>query len=129
MAFEPGRYINEQRKARRVRFRKSVFAKTLYLVEYLPCETFAITALRHAMYQPVFERSETAAAAPCGHRPAQLIRFAGTEPGRHNGKLHDLFLEDRHTQCARQYVLDVRAGISYRFLAIAALQIGMNHIA
>ena len=41
---------------------------------------------------------ESAAPPPRRHRPAQLVRFARREAGRHDGQLHRLLLKDRHAE-------------------------------
>jgi len=46
--------------------------------------------------------------------PAQLVRLARCESRRHDGELHDLLLEDRHAERARQHALDRIAGIGDR---------------
>src|SRR5450631_4375329 len=46
--FQPGGDVDEQREARAVRLRKSVFPKPQYLIEYLLRKTLRISALQHA---------------------------------------------------------------------------------
>src|SRR3954462_5302347 len=98
--FQPRRYINEQRKGCRMRFRKTVFAESEDLLIDLPRERFRVTAFRHAVDQPLLELFEPTLAAPRGHRGAQAIRFAGREARSDDRKLHHLLLKNRHAERA-----------------------------
>src|SRR3954466_2045389 len=129
MAFQPGRDIDQQRKAGRMRFRKAVFAEA----EDLPVEGIGefggVAVALHALLELVLELLEAAAAPPGSHRAAQAIGFAGRESGRDYGELHDLLLEDRHAQGSLENAPDLAARVLNRFLLLAAPQVRMHHAA
>src|SRR5689334_19753666 len=83
MALEPRGAVHEQREARGVRLGKTVFAEALDLAEDLPREAFVVTALAHAVDEPLLEMPEPSPPFPRGHAPAQLIRLARRETRGH----------------------------------------------
>ena len=56
MAFDPGRGIDEKRKARGVALRKTVFAKAFDLLEAILHKLSRITALAHAFDKSLLEK-------------------------------------------------------------------------
>ena len=77
MMFQPGGGIDEERKARRMRLRKSIFAESQNLVEYLVGISFRITARLHAVDQLLLKRLQAAFTLPSRHRAPQTIGLAG----------------------------------------------------
>ena len=109
-------------------FRKTVIAETENLAEQPLGEFPLVTALEHAPDEFLAIRLESALALPGGHVAAQLVGLATTEAGRHHGQFHDLFLEDRHAQRAFEHLLRFLAGIDDFLLAVAPVEIGMDHV-
>ena len=104
MAFDPGRDVDQEREARRVRFRKAVFAEALDLLEATLGEILRIAVGDHAADEFVAEIADLAGAAEGRHRAAQAIRLGAAEPRRHHGDPHRLFLEERHAQGLAQHL-------------------------
>src|SRR3984893_11140485 len=129
VVLQPGGDVDEQCEARAVRLRKSVFSKPQYLIEYLLRETLRIAAFQHAVDQLLLKRLQAALAFPGRHRAPQTISLARRKAGRHDGELHDLFLENRHTQGAFENRFDVLARIAHGLLVVAAAQGRMHHLA
>ena len=111
-----------------MRFREPVIAETENLAEQPLGEFPFVTAFEHALDEFLAIRLEPALALPGGHGAAQLIGFAAAEAGRHHGQFHDLLLEDRHPQRAFEHLLRFRAGIVDFLLAVAPVEIGMDHV-
>src|SRR5215212_3333368 len=88
MAFQPSRYINEEREARSVRFRKTVLAEPEDLAIEAIRELGAVAMAGHAVLKLAFEVLEAAALLPRRHRAAQAVGFARREAGRDHGELH-----------------------------------------
>ena len=105
MAFEPGRGIGQVREAGRMRFGKTILAKTLDLLEDTFEIRFLVAVVQHAVVDLVAKRFQAAFALPRRHRAAQLIGFAGREVGDDFDQAHHLFLENRHAERAFQHVL------------------------
>ena len=68
------------------------------------------------------------------HGAAQAIGLGIGETGRGDGQLHRLFLEQRHAERLAQNLAQfigivARSGQIDRLLAVAAAQIGMDHVA
>ena len=105
MALEPAAHIDQQRKAGRVTFRETVFPKTLNLAKDAFSKFLAVTALSHAIHNPLVKTVHAALALPRGHAAPQLIRLIGTEARGQDGNLHHLFLKYRHTEGSPQRLL------------------------
>src|SRR5205085_2628903 len=90
VTLQPCRDVHEQGERRRMRFRETVLAEALYLLTHLLRELLGVAARAHALQQSLLELVERAAPAPCGHRPAQLVGFAGRESRRDDRELHHL---------------------------------------
>ncbi|MNQ46344.1 hypothetical protein D3C85_601570 [compost metagenome] len=73
-------------------------------------------------------RLQAAVALPGRHGAPQLIGLARRVVGGDYRQLHDLLLEQRNPQGALEDDLEFRGGIDDRLLAIAAAQVGMNHV-
>ncbi len=112
-----------------MRFRKTIFAETLDLLEDLAREVGAVVAGAHAAHQPLLEGLEPATPLPGGHRAAQAIRLARRKARRDHCELHHLFLKDRHAERALQDAFDRHARIGHLLLAAAAAQVRMHHVA
>ena len=132
MAFEPAAGIGQQGKAVGVAFRKAIFAKAQHLLEDGLGKLGTVTTRFHASDQWALEPVHAALALPGRHRPAQIVRHAGREPGRHHGDLHHLLLKNRHAQRARQGRFQFRL-FQLQWLAPAPaftrLQVGVHHAA
>jgi hypothetical protein len=94
--FDPRRDIDQKSKARRVRFRKAIFAETLDLPIELRGEFAGITPREHAAHQALLELVEAAFAVPSRHRAPQTVGFARRKARSHHHELHDLLLKDRN---------------------------------
>jgi hypothetical protein len=68
VALEPAACVDEEREARRVTLRKTVFAEALNLREDRLGELPVITALQHAFDDAVVVVLQSALAFPRGHR-------------------------------------------------------------
>ncbi len=115
MAFEPGRDIGEQGKARRVRFRKAITAESFDLIEQPICKICGVALIDHALLELVLEAEEFAVLAPVANGAPQSVGFPSSEPCSHHGQTNHLFLKNRYTQCARQDRLNVLVGVADRF--------------
>ena len=115
MAFEPGRDIGEQSKARRVRLWKAITAKSFDLIEQPICKVRGIALVDHALLELVLEAEEFAVLAPVADGASQSVGFPSGEPCSHHGQTNHLFLKNRYTQCARQDRLNVLVGVADRF--------------
>src|SRR4051812_41049013 len=72
MAFDPGRGIDQKRKARGVAFRKTIFAKAFNLLEAVLDERAGVAAIAHALDETFSEKLHFARAPKGRHRAAQL---------------------------------------------------------
>ena len=140
VAFDPGRDIDQDRKARGVAFRKAVFAEALDLLEAARGEFALVAAIAHAIDEFLLEPLDGADALERRHRAPQPVGFLRLELRRDDGEPHRLLLEQRNTQGllehALQLVLVAMLGrwrgivrldalIAQRF---ASAQIGMHHL-
>ena len=98
---EPGADIHQQRKTRRMAFRKTIFAKAFDLLEDALGKFQRIALLDHPPDQPLIKWTQTTLALPRGHCPAQAVGLARGKVGCQYRQLHHLLLEYRHTQGAR----------------------------
>src|SRR5258707_14198180 len=64
-----------------------------------------------------------------GHGAAELVCLSGGEACTFDRDAHGLFLEQRHSKRLAEHALKLRLGIDDRLLALAASQIGMDHVA
>src|SRR5262249_56309560 len=78
-AVEPGRGVNEEREARRVTFRETVFAEALDLAEAALSEVARIVSRHHSFDHLGLERADGAGALEGRHGAAQLVDFARRE--------------------------------------------------
>src|SRR5205823_2809827 len=115
---------------------KAVFAKTLDLAEAAFGEVLGIAAPDHAVDELVAKELDRAGAPEGRHGAAQLVGLAGGKAGGDDGDLHRLLLEERHAEGALQNLLQFilrvlrrRRWILDLLVALAALQIGMDHVA
>ncbi len=128
-ALEPGRSVNEQRKARRVTFRKAVFAEPLDLAEAALGEVTRIVSRHHSFDHLGLELADGAGALEGRHGPAQLVGFARREAAGDDGDLHRLFLEQGHAERLVEDGFELLRGIGYRLKSLPAAQIWMHHVA
>ena len=129
MAFDPGRDIDEQREACRVRFRKAVLAEAQDLAGRSPRRTPRYSRCAHPALQPFLELLQAAGALPRRHRAPQPVGLARREVGRDHGELHHLLLEDGHAQGSLQDPFDRRARIDDGFLLATPPQVRVHHAA
>ena len=128
-AFEPGRGIDQEREARRVAFRKAVFAEAFDLLEAALGEVARIAVRQHAVDHLALERADGADALEGRHGAAQLVGFRRREAGGDDGDLHRLFLEQRHAERLRQHRFQRLRRIGDRLDPLPAAQIRMHHVA
>src|SRR6185437_14648706 len=81
---------------RRMAFGESVAAEAFDLPEAAFGEILFVTATHHAVHHLLAELVDGADMTERRHGAAQAIGFLRRELCRHNGKLHGLFLEQRH---------------------------------
>jgi hypothetical protein len=127
VAFDPAAHVHEQREAGRVRLRKTVFTEALNLAENGFGELAFVAAGKHPVDDPTVELLQPTLAAPCRHRAAQCIGFAGRKAGGQHRDLHHLLLEDRHAQRTRQRRLDLLARVDHRFQPLTSTKVWMHH--
>ena len=126
---QPRRDVHQQGEAGGMRFGKAVFAEPLDLLEAALGELAGVAAVDHAAHQAPPEPVDLVALAlPGGHGPAKLIGLVGGEAGGHDRQGHRLLLKEWHAQGLAEHPLHVLARIGHRLLAVAAAQIGMNHV-
>src|SRR5271156_248565 len=94
-AFDPGRDVNQQRKARGMALRETIGAKALDLVEAAGREIAAVPISDHAVDELLAEQMDLSVAPEARHRPAHPIGFLGGAPGADNCDLPRLFLKQR----------------------------------
>ena len=63
------------------------------------------------------------------HGPPQLLGLAAGKAGRGHGHAQELLLEKRHAEGALQDRLQAGVGVGDRLAALAALEVGMGHLA
>ncbi len=129
MAFHIAGGIGDERKARSVAFRKSVGAKTFELRKGLFSKLRRISILDHAGDQLVLELRDAAGELERGHRFAKLIGLAAGKAGADHRHLHGRLLEERHAERLSKHRFQFGRRIDDRFLAFAAAQIGVHHVA
>src|SRR5437899_9702588 len=129
IALDPGRAVGDQREARRVRLRKAVFPEAADLLVDTLGEFPGVVSFQHSVYQRLAKALDTPVAPPGSHGAAQLVGLSWRKTRRDHGKLHDLLLENRHTERALEHVLHVLAGILHRLDTVPPAQIGMHHVA
>ncbi len=117
-------------------FRKAVGTKALDLAEAAFGEILRVTARHHPADELAAKPVDRAEITEGCHGPAQPVRFLAGEIRRSDGEVHRLLLEDRHAECLAQHVAQLvrvmrrgRRRELGRFLAAAAAQIGMHHVA
>ena len=110
VALHPGGGVDEEREARRVAFRKAVFAKALDLAEAALGEAPLVAARDHALDHLGLEQADGADALEGRHGAAQAVRFARLEFRRHDGDPHRLLLEERHAERLCQAPSSARPG-------------------
>ncbi len=96
MAFKPCGNIDEVRKARRMAFGKTIFAKSLDLVEAVLGKRPVVATVHHAVDHLLLHGMDGAHLAEGCHGTAQLIGFIGRELCRLYGNTHGLLLKQRH---------------------------------
>ena len=129
MLLDPGRDIDKQGKAGRVRLRKAVGAEPLDLAK-APFGEFRLIAARdHAGDHLVVEFRHIAMFLEGRHGAAQLIGLASGKAGTDNGDLHRLFLKQRHAKGSFKYPAERVRRVAHFFQASAAAQIGVHHVA
>src|SRR6516225_3748910 len=97
-AFDPGRDVDKQRKARRVAFGKAVGPEPFDLAETAGCEIAVVAVSDHAGDEFAAEQMNVAVAFEGRHGAAQPVRVFRRKAGADNGDLHRLLLKERHAQ-------------------------------
>jgi len=135
MAFQPGRYIDQMGKGLRMAFRKAIAAKAFDLFVAPLGKITLITTAHHALDHLVAISRHCPHIAEGRHCTAQAIRLVRGKGGGHHGKLHGLFLKQRHATGAVKNVVQfagiMRRGRRWkidRLFLVAAAQIGVDHI-
>ena len=108
IALEPRAGVHEVGEAHRVALGKAVVGEGRELVPHQVGGLPHDAALGHAVVEPLTDALHALAAALRRHRLAQLVGFAWREPGDGDGDLHELLLEQRHTQRLFQHRLEQR---------------------
>src|SRR5579875_1255772 len=121
--------IGQKRKARGVRFRKTVIGKAFQHVKELLRRFIADSVCDHAAdeLRIDFRHSLTRTFMP--HRAAQLIGLAGRETGGFDRHAHALFLKERYAERSLQNRLEFRMWIRHRLETVAPAQERMDHLA
>ena len=129
MAFHPGRGVDQEREGSGMAFRETVIAEALDLAEAAFGEVGLIAARHHAGHEFLVERVDRAHAPEGGHGAPQAVGLGRGEAGGDFGDLHGLFLEQGHAKGAAQNLFQLLGDIIHRLLAIAAADIGVDHVA
>src|ERR1700722_1145065 len=86
-------------------FGKTIAAETLDLFEAAFGEITRIATAYHSFDHLCAEFVDRTQIAECRHGAPESVGFRRCEPGRHDGELHRLFLEQRHALCFMKYVV------------------------
>ncbi len=129
VALQPGRDIDQEREARRVALREAVLAEALDLAEAALGEVARVAARHHAVDHLLAEGVDRAAVPEGRHGAAQPVGLGRGEAGGDDGDLHRLLLEQRHAQRLAQHPAQLLRREVDRLLAVAAAQIGVDHVA
>ena len=97
MAFDPGRSVDEQRKASRVGFGKAVLTESLHALETPLGKLAAVAVVEHALDEASCVTDHLVPARPSSDSPAKPFSLSGSEPSRSYRKGHHLFLKQRHS--------------------------------
>jgi hypothetical protein len=128
-AFEPGRDIDQVREARRVGLWETVLAEAFDLAEAPLGEVAGIAAGRHSLDQLFTELMDHADPAEGGHGAPKPVGLGRREAGGDDGDPHRLLLEEWHPEGLPQHLAELFRRVLDRLLAVAATQIGMDHVA
>ncbi len=128
-AFDPGRDVDEQCKARRVALGKTVGPEPLDLTEAAHGEIALVTVLDHAGDEFVAEQMDVAVALESRHRAAQPVGLLRSEAGADDRDLHRLLLEEWHAHGLAQHLAQCLGRVVDRLAPGAAAQIGVHHVA
>ena len=129
VAFDPGRYIDQKREAGGVGFGKAIIGEAFDLLEAALGEIAFVAIGLHAGDELLPEAVDFAVMTEGGHGPAQAIGLGRAETGADDGDLHGLFLEQGYAQGLAQHLLQFGGRKIHFFLAPAAAQVGMHHVA
>ena len=86
-------------------------------------------ALTHAAAQALLDHRHPLPRAFEAHRPPQLLGLAAGEAGSLHGHAQELLLKQRHAEGALQDRLQTGVGVGDGLAALAALEIGIGHVA
>ena len=129
-ALEPGRDVDEERKARRVALGEAVAAEAPNAFEDLLGEGGRVAAGRHAFDEAAAELVDRVAGPlPRRQGAAQLVGFPGREARRDDGEGHRLLLEERDPEGALEHAAHRVVGELDRLVAAPPPQVGMHHVA
>ncbi len=110
-------------------FGKAVVAEAVDLLVDAFGELGRVAVGGHARDDLLVVLVQAALALPRGHGAAQFVGLACGEAGGDHGQLHHLFLEHGHAQGAFQSRLEFVLFIGHRLLALAPVQVGVDHAA
>ena len=127
-ALEPRRSVDEQREARRVTFRKAVFAESLDLAEAALGEIARVIPRHHPFDHLGLEHADGAGALEGCHGAAQLVGFPRREAAGDDGDLHRLLLEQGNAERLVEDGFELLRRIGHRLDSLPAAQIGMHHV-
>ena len=129
VALEPGRDVDQEREAGRVALREAVIAEALDLLEAGLGEVLVVAAAHHAAHQLAVPLLDLAGAPERRHRAPEPVGLGRREARGDDGDLHRLLLEQRHAQGLAQHLGQLRPREHDRLQAVAAAQIGVDHVA
>ena len=108
---------------------EAVIAEPFDLLEAALGEVAGIFLRNHAFDEFFLEGADGAGSPERRHRPPQLIRLGGREPGRDDGDAHGLLLEQGDAIGLLEHLIQLRTG-NFGFLQLVApAQIGVHHVA
>ncbi len=108
---------------------EAVFAEAFDLAEAALGEVLLVAAFDHALDQLLAERMDRANTPERRHGAAQAIGLAGREAAGDDGDLHRLLLEQGHAQGLAEHVFQRLGRERHALLAVAAAQVGVDHVA
>jgi len=126
---DPRRRVHEVGEAHRMTLGKPVVGEGRHLVEDLVGHRTDDAALRHAFVQPVAQASHARPRTFRAHRLAQLVGLRRREAGDVDGHLHELLLEQRHTERLAEAVFQQRMQVGDGLLPVATANVRVHRAA
>ena len=122
----PGAGVDEVGEAHRVALGEAEVGEGLELVGDLLRHRAGDAVGGHAVEEPGPHQRHPLVGPLRAHRLAELVGLAGGEVGHVDGHLHELLLEQRHTQRLLQARFDERVEVGDRLLAGPAAEVGVD---